>query len=130
LNFNCDLNLNFSYGKNDEEKLRKVNSKPFRILDAPGLSDDFYLNLLDWSNKDMIALGLENNVFLWCCRKMQAYNLLNYPNNDGVQKYVTSLIWNNLGTELAVGNSEGFVEIWDGNIFFNFNIFFNLIFFL
>lgn len=111
LNFNCDLNLNI--GKIEGEITRKVNSKPYRILDAPGLSDDFYLNLLDWSSRDIIALGLENNVFLWCCKKMQAYNLLNYPILNNKQKYVTSLIWNNSGNELAVGNSEGYVEIWD-----------------
>ena len=71
---------------------------------------------MDWSTKDMIALGLENNVFLWCCKKMQAFNLLNYPIKEDIRKYVTSLIWNNSGTELAVGNSEGIVEIWDGNL--------------
>jgi cell division cycle 20-like protein 1 (cofactor of APC complex) len=115
LNFNCDINLDFQI---PQEKVRKLNSKPYRILDAPELSDDFYLNLLDWSSKDVIALGLENNVFLWCCKKMHASNLLNYPINEeeGIRKYVTSVIWNNSGTELAVGNTEGTVEIWDGNL--------------
>ena len=28
---------------------RKIPEKPYKVLDAPALSDDFYLNLVDWS---------------------------------------------------------------------------------
>jgi cell division cycle 20-like protein 1, cofactor of APC complex len=28
---------------------RKIAEKPYKVLDAPALSDDFYLNLVDWS---------------------------------------------------------------------------------
>ena len=30
-------------------KQRKIAPNPYRILDAPGLQDDFCLNLVDWS---------------------------------------------------------------------------------
>jgi WD40 repeat protein len=30
------------------------------------------------------------------------------------EKYVSSVIWSPSGDEIAVGNSEGLVEIWDG----------------
>jgi hypothetical protein len=30
--------------------VRKIPSNPYRILEAPGLCDDFYLNLVDWSS--------------------------------------------------------------------------------
>ena len=41
---------------------RKVNMTPERILDAPNLVDDYYLNLLEWgaSNILAVALGPEN----------------------------------------------------------------------
>jgi hypothetical protein len=32
---------------------------PHRILDAPGLIDDFYLNLLAWSSDNIVAVALE-----------------------------------------------------------------------
>lgn len=32
-----------------QSKPRKIPLNPYRILDAPGLCDDFYLNLVDWS---------------------------------------------------------------------------------
>jgi hypothetical protein len=28
---------------------RKIPEKPYKVLDAPALSDDFYLNPVDWS---------------------------------------------------------------------------------
>jgi len=34
-------------------------------LDAPELKDDYYLNLLDWSAKGQLAIGLEGKVYLY-----------------------------------------------------------------
>lgn len=45
--------------------VRKIPSKPFRILDAPGLQDDFYLNLVDWSAQNILAVALESSVYVW-----------------------------------------------------------------
>lgn len=74
-----------------ESYSRKINSKPYKILEAPGLIDDFYLNLVDWSSNNDIAVGLNNSVYLWCANKTQVVNLLNYTGD----KYVSSVIWNN-----------------------------------
>ena len=92
--------------------IRKIPNKPYKIIEAPGLLDDFYLNLLDWSSKNDIAVGLNNSVFLWSSNKTHLLNLFTYEQ----EKYVSSIIWNQSGTELAVGNSEGIVEIWDGKL--------------
>ncbi len=48
-----------------EKKPRKVNKKPYKILDAPNLQDDFYLNLLDWSGKNHIAVALDSSLYIW-----------------------------------------------------------------
>lgn len=90
--------------------LRKFSNKPYKTVEAPGILDDFYLNLLDWSNKNDIAVGLDNSLYLYSTSKNQMFNVFTYDTD----KYVSSLIWNSEGTEIAVGNSEGFVEIWDG----------------
>jgi hypothetical protein len=39
-------------------KIRKINSQPYRVMDAPNLIDDFYLNLVDWSLQNIIAVAL------------------------------------------------------------------------
>jgi cell division cycle 20-like protein 1 (cofactor of APC complex) len=98
--------------ENSESSLnisRKISNKPYKVLEAPGLLDDFYLNLVDWSNTNDLAVGLNNTVYLWCANKTQVVKLLSYEG----EKYVSSVIWNPNGTEVAVGNSDGMVEIWD-----------------
>jgi cell division cycle 20-like protein 1 (cofactor of APC complex) len=46
-------------------RTRKISKKPYKILDAPNLQDDFYLNLLDWSDKNQIAVALDSSLYLW-----------------------------------------------------------------
>lgn len=42
------------------------NPRPLvRILDAPALEDDYYLNVLDWSRKDQLVIALGREVH-WC----------------------------------------------------------------
>ena len=35
------------------------------MLDAPQLQDDFYLNLLDWSKSNALAVALGKSVYIW-----------------------------------------------------------------
>ena len=37
---------------------RELPKTPFKVLDAPELQDDFYLNLVDWGNSNVLAVGL------------------------------------------------------------------------
>ena len=43
------------------------------MLDAPQLQDDFYLNLVDWSSQNVLAVGLGACVYLWsaCTSKVR-----------------------------------------------------------
>ena len=102
---------------------RKISIKPYKELPAPNLMDDFYLNLLDWSSKNQIAVGCTSSVILWNNNKTQSETLLTYEqteqnniqNNENNNKYVSSLIWSEEGDKLAVGNSMGLVELYDIN---------------
>lgn len=44
---------------------RKISTVPYKVLDAPALQDDFYLNLVDWSSLNVLAVGLGTCVYLW-----------------------------------------------------------------
>jgi hypothetical protein len=44
---------------------RKISKSPFKVLDAPSLQDDFYLNLVDWSSNNILAVGSRKSRF--CC---------------------------------------------------------------
>eukprot|EP00835_Amoeboradix_gromovi_P002937 NODE_179_length_15798_cov_0.379769.p5 type:complete len:386 gc:universal NODE_179_length_15798_cov_0.379769:7714-8871(+) len=36
-----------------------------RILDAPNIVDDYYTELLAWNSDNIVAIGLQNSVYLW-----------------------------------------------------------------
>lgn len=44
---------------------RQVATLPERVLDAPGMVDDYYLNLLDWSTNNQLAVVLGKTIYLW-----------------------------------------------------------------
>lgn len=106
---------NLGISAKPDDNFRKFNSKPYKTIEVPKILDDFYLNLLDWSTKNEVAVGLDNTLCIYITGKNKRYNLFNYTEKD---KYISSLIWNQEGTDIAVGNSEGMVEIWDGKFFF------------
>ena len=98
--------------ENENNTSRKIAQKPFKILPAPNLLDDFYLNLLDWSSNNDIAVALGNSVHLWCMNQTSESILFTY---DSPEKYVSSLIFSNDSSILAVGTSEGTIELYDLN---------------
>ena len=49
-------------------RMKKKSSfpkKPIKVLEAPGLIDDYYLNLVCWSKSNLIAVGLEDSVYFF-----------------------------------------------------------------
>lgn len=65
-NFLCNGRLSNSVLFNSPRKMpRKIPKVPFKVLDAPQLQDDFYLNLVDWSSANVLSVGLNNCVYLW-----------------------------------------------------------------
>jgi cell division cycle 20-like protein 1, cofactor of APC complex len=54
-----------SLGGSAKKPKRNISRVPYKVLDAPSLQDDFYLNLVDWSKSNVLAVALGNSVFLW-----------------------------------------------------------------
>lgn len=82
---------------------------PFKVLDAPSLTDDFYLNLVDWSPSNILAVGLGNTVYLWNAHTSNVTKLCDFGDNDGV----CSVRWAPRGHLLGVGSVSGKVQVWD-----------------
>lgn len=89
--------------------VRKVARTPFKVLDAPSLKDDFYLNLVDWSSRNVLAVGLGSCVYLWSACTSVVTKLCDLQFNGPV----CSVSWSPNGTELAVGTHPGQVQVWD-----------------
>lgn len=81
-----------------------------RILDAPGLEDDYYLNVLDWSpQNNHIALGLGASLYLWNASTEKSLVLTNLTGEDRI----SSVAW--WDQYLAVGTRAGVVQMFDIN---------------
>ncbi|KAG2303110.1 hypothetical protein Bca52824_031761 [Brassica carinata] len=44
---------------------RRIPQRSERTFEAPGIVDDFYLKILDWSSANVLAVALDNSVCLW-----------------------------------------------------------------
>ncbi|KAH0853789.1 hypothetical protein HID58_092862 [Brassica napus] len=96
--------------QHQHEPPRRIPQRPERTLDAPGLVDDFYLNVLDWSSANVLAVALANSVCLWDASTGSVTTLVTYGEDQGP---VTSLNWAHDGINLGVGLNNGQVHIWD-----------------
>ncbi|EER09499.1 cell cycle switch protein, putative [Perkinsus marinus ATCC 50983] len=91
------------------EPLRKISRAPAKVLDAPNLQDDFYLNLVDWGSCNLLAVGLARTVFLWCPVTGAVNQLCEVPEDD----LVASVAWSQDGSSVAIGTGKGQVQMWD-----------------
>lgn len=90
--------------------LRKIPKVPFKVLDAPELQDDFYLNLVDWSSNNTLCVGLGSCVYLWSACTSQVTKLCDLRAD---RDQVASVQWAQRGSQLAIGTSRGKVLLWD-----------------
>ncbi|KAF2089259.1 WD domain-containing protein [Saccharata proteae CBS 121410] len=87
---------------------RAVSKVPYKVLDAPDLADDFYLNLVDWGNQNILGVGLGSCVYMWDSSTGRVTKLCELQDDT-----VTSVNWIQRGSHLAIGTNKGFVQIWD-----------------
>ncbi|XP_075243104.1 LOW QUALITY PROTEIN: fizzy-related protein homolog [Convolutriloba macropyga] len=90
--------------------VRKICKQPFKVLDAPQLQDDFYLNLVDWSSQNFLAVGLGSCTYLWDATSSNVTKLCDLASEEDA---VTSVSWADRGTRIAIGTRRALVQIWD-----------------
>ncbi|TYZ61340.1 hypothetical protein PybrP1_010380 [[Pythium] brassicae (nom. inval.)] len=90
---------------------RYVPSAPVKVLDAPELMNDYYLNLLSWGSNNTLAVALGQCVYLWNADSGEIDELMALDGDD----YVSSVQWSDVGgsSHLAIGTSESVVQLWD-----------------
>ena len=91
-------------------QIRHIPQNPDRILDAPDIVNDYYLNLLDWSVNNHLAVALGPHIYLWNAANGEIQQLLEL---EAPEDYVCSVKWVREGSILAVGNFHGEVSLWD-----------------
>jgi cell division cycle protein 20 homolog len=90
---------------------RFIPSQPERILDAPEILNDYYLQLLDWNSNNMLAVALGRELYLWDAQSGSISNLLQLPESE----YISSVAWVEGANNLAVGTSAAEIQLWDAD---------------
>jgi len=110
-----ELKVLYSCNKENSQKVkpktgRVVPQGALKVLDAPGLEDNFYAHPIDWSARNVIAVALSEMVFLFDTVSGHTERLLALSSGS-----VTSLRWTGEGVHLSVGTTTGEVQIWDSS---------------
>jgi len=91
-------------------KVRKISPTPEKVLDAPEIVDDYYLNLLDWNKDNLLAVALKDTVYLWnagtgCIKRL--------VQTEDPENIITSVSFSADGSYISVGTAMAEVQIWD-----------------
>lgn len=75
------------------------------------MRDDYYLNLVDWSDTNNLAVALSHQVYLWDASSSSVTKLHDSSATDDL---VASVAWSRLGGQyLASGTHNGIVHLFD-----------------
>jgi cell division cycle 20-like protein 1 (cofactor of APC complex) len=81
------------------KSIRHISRAPFKVLDAPELADDFYLNLVSWSSTNVLGVGLNSCVYLWSAQSSVVTKLCDLSDSamegDDCPDTITGLEWTN-----------------------------------
>merc|ERR1719359_103121 len=91
---------------------RTIEKTATKVLDAPGITDDFYVQPIDWSSQNIVAVALAEQVFLFDYGTSRAEKLCSLKNGE----VVTSVRWTGEGFHLAIGTNANEVQIWDAPV--------------
>uniref|UniRef100_A0A0A9ZAD1 Protein FIZZY-RELATED 1 n=2 Tax=Lygus hesperus TaxID=30085 RepID=A0A0A9ZAD1_LYGHE len=96
---------------------RHIPLQCYKLLDAPNLADDFYLDLLAWSPHNILAVGLNQTTYLVNMDSgevdiaLELHDIINNFTNPITK--VTSLCWCEEGRKLAIGTNTGSIIYLD-----------------
>ncbi|OUZ99834.1 WD40 repeat [Macleaya cordata] len=87
---------------------RLLPKSAHRVLDAPGLNEDYFLNLVDWGEKNILAVALGSSIYLLNTRSTKFYKLMHSCEN-----FPTSVAWSEDAKTIAIGFDSSQLQLWD-----------------
>ena len=97
--------------KRHHEITRTLPKRAEKVLDAPGLINDYYLNLIDWGSNNILAVCLGDGAFIWDPTTQEGRQ---FYTSDNPLVFPTSIGWAPKSSNLlALGFSNSKVEIRD-----------------
>lgn len=107
---NCSEFVDFSkLGENtpQRKRIRKIPSEPYKVLDAPGMEDNFYSQAIQWTELNQVLISLKNSVYSWCPDTLAVRKLSSY--ND----YVSGIAVIGDGRKVATSEGDGNLRLLD-----------------
>ena len=89
---------------------RQVSKTPYKVLDAPSLVGDFYLDLIHWSARNQLAVSLGTSIWLW---SGETSTVSKFCSKKSAEAEYTAVQWDPKGNVLSVGDSNGGLELFD-----------------
>ena len=106
-----EIGLRRAAGKRSVRNRRTLPKRAEKVLDAPGLINDYYLNLIDWGLNNLLAVCLGDGAFVWNPVTQEGNQFFE---SDNTLMFPTSIAWapkdNNM---IAIGFSDSKVHIRD-----------------
>lgn len=102
---------------NGDSIRRGLKAYPLQVLETPRLVDDYYLNLISWSENNILAVALGDSVWLYDYCTKNVSKLLELPGAEDFTPstaYISSVSWSTANAAfLAVGISNSAIQLWD-----------------
>jgi cell division cycle protein 20 (cofactor of APC complex) len=89
-------------------KPRRLPTQPIRALDAPDITEDFYVNVIDYSVKNVLSVALQQDVYVWNSETGKVSSLYSAQGSDNTVSCVSSM-----SNYLAIGERKSQVHIFD-----------------
>lgn len=86
---------------------RQLPTQAERMLDIPGMTDNYYANVLDWGTK-FLAIALQDSLYLYDWQRMADKRYLQLPAIS-----FTAVKWARDGSRIALGTDQGDVGVYD-----------------
>jgi len=94
---------------NPQAASRCIPQTEWRVLDAPGVNNDFYINLLDWSPRNILCVALGDAAYLWDASSGEISELCSLGETQ-----ITSVQWSPVSPQfLAIGTADNTVQLWN-----------------
>ncbi|PPD68001.1 hypothetical protein GOBAR_AA39061 [Gossypium barbadense] len=99
-----------SDNKSKQAAYRSIPKAEMIVFDAPGLMDDYYVNIMSWGKNNVLAVGLGPTLYLRNSVDQRTHKLFHVREEDN---WPTSITWSEETQTLAVGYTCSNLQLWD-----------------
>ncbi|KAJ1688006.1 hypothetical protein LUZ63_019396 [Rhynchospora breviuscula] len=89
---------------------RRIPKEPEETLNVPDITCDWQLNLLDWGSNNILAVAVDDTVYLWNATTKSVSKLVTV---DGPFYPITSVSWDPDCRRIAIGLNNSHVQLYD-----------------